>query len=186
MPVTGPKEAGLSTALLTLVACGADRDPELVLAGPAEVRASALGPVDAVPVLLDDGTEPDGVIWTVSHPEVADVQGNRVVAVGPGETEVGAEWEGSRITFRVIVALDTQLGFVDAPETLHLGERRPLVVVARVGDDVVDAGPVSWTSSASEIVELEDGTAVGRRPGTAWVTARARGASAMLELEVVP
>jgi hypothetical protein len=176
----------LSSALFALVGCGSSPEPELVLAVPGELRAFTLGPVEGAPVVLDDGTEPDGVIWTVAHPEVADVQGNRVIAVGPGETAVHAEWEGVRVGFRVIVTLDTQLTFVDAPASLRVGEARALSLVARVADRPVDPGPVSWSSSDPEVVRIDAGTVHAVLPGTAWVVAKARGASAMLELEVVP
>lgn len=179
-------EVGLSSAFLALVGCGPEPEPTLVLAGPSEVRAAALGVLPGPSVLLDDGTEPDGVIWTVSHPEVVDVRGNRLVVTGPGEAAVTAEWEGDRVGFRVIVALDMRLGFVDPPETLRVGEQRPLRLLARLGEGEVDPGPLSWESSDPDVVRVEDGTATASMPGTAWVTARARGASAMAELEVVP
>ncbi len=176
----------MSAALIALVGCGNGREPELVLAAPPEIRAFALGPVDGATVRLGDGSEPEGVIWTVSHPEVAEVQGNRVVVRGPGEASVQAEWEGERVSFRVVVTLDTQLSFVDAPESLRVGEARALSVVARAGEQPVDVGPLTWSTSAPEVVRVDGGTVTAVLPGTAWVTARARGASAMLELEVVP
>lgn len=176
----------LSTALLAIAGCGPDPEPVLVLAGPPEVHATALGPLPHPVVALDDGTAPEGVIWTVSHPEVVDVQHDRVVVVGPGEASVTAEWEGARVGFHVVVALDTRLGFAGAPASLRVGEARALVLTARLGDQDVDPGPVGWESSDVDVVRVEAGTVTAVLPGTAWVTARARGASAMVELEVVP
>ncbi len=176
----------LSTALLAMVGCGAEREPELVLAAPSELRATALGPIEGPAVLLSDGSEPEGVIWTVSHPEVVEVQRNRVVAVGPGSTGVTAEWEGERVGFDVVVALDTRLSFLGAPETLRVGDVRELELVALLGDVPVDPGRVHWSTSDPEVLRVDDGSVTPVLPGTAWITARARGASAMVELEVVP
>ena len=137
-------------------------------------------------MLLSDGSEPDGVIWTVSHPEVVEVQRNRVVAVGPGSTRVTAEWEGDRVGFEVVVALDTRLAFLGAPETLRVGDVRELELVALLGDTPVDPGRVHWSTSDPEVLRVDSGAVTPVLPGTAWITARARGASAMIELEVVP
>jgi hypothetical protein len=126
-------------------------------------------------VALDDGTAPEGVIWTVSHPEVVDVQHDRVVVVGPGEASVTAEWEGARVGFHVVVALDTRLGFAGAPASLRVGEARALVLTARLGDQDVDPGPVGWESSDVDVVRVEAGTVTAMLPGTAWVTARGAG-----------
>ncbi|MEQ1567014.1 MAG: hypothetical protein ABMA64_15350 [Myxococcota bacterium] len=176
-------------AIAVWVACGRDEPPpeQLVLTGPTEVRVSELGPVAGPTVRLTSGRDPDGLIWTLSRPGVARLDEGRVVALGPGEVEVAAEWEGMRVTWRLAVELDTRLAFVAPPETLGVGERHPLSVVAAVGDQQLDPGAVDWSSSNPSVLSVDlAGVATGVGAGTAYVTASTRAGSAMVEIAVAP
>lgn len=175
--------------LVTLVACGSHEPPDLVLEGPDHLRVDRLGPVDGPRVLLDDGSEPDGVIWSLSRDGVAHVDGDRVVAEGPGEVQVVAEWEEQRVEWTLRVELATRLAFVHPPSTVRVGEEVTLLVDARTPNHPVAVGPIEWTSSNTEILTVNAGPppyAYGLSVGTAYVTASVPGASAMIELEVVP
>ena len=78
------------------------------------------------------------------------------------------------------------MSFVDPPSALRVGERHPLSITATGADPVVEAGPVTWTSSARNVVDVDaDGIATGMSPGVAWITAECGGANAMVEIEVV-
>src|SRR5687767_4058527 len=105
----------MSYGVVTLVARGSYQPPELVLDGPEHLRVERLGPVDGPTVRLEDGTEPVGVIWTLSREGVAHVEGDRLVAEGPGEVQVVAEWEDQRVEWTLLVELGTRLGFVHPP-----------------------------------------------------------------------
>ena len=174
-------------ALVLTVACSWHETPELLLDGPSEVRVEVLGPVDGPRVVLEDGREPDGLIWTLSRDGVARIVGGRVVAEGPGAVEVAAEWEGERVAWVLHVELATMLAFVDPPSSLPVGASRTVEVAARVGQTRVEPGPITWSTSNPEVVEVDaTGTVVGVGAGVAYLTARARGASAMVEVEVTP
>jgi hypothetical protein len=178
----------MPVALLSLAtACGRPSEPaRLVLDGPAEVHVTALGPVDGPEVRLADGTVPEGLIWTVSRPGVARVDGDTVVAQGPGHALIAAEWEGERVSWALDVELQTVVTFVDPPSVLRVGERHPLPINAVVAEQPVETGPIHWSSSARDVIEVDsDGIATGMGPGTAWITAETGGANAMVEIEVV-
>lgn len=173
-------------ALVLTVACGSPEVPELVLEGPTEVRVEALGPVDGPRVILENGHAPDGLIWTFSRDGVARIVDGQVVAEGPGEVQVAAEWEGDRVTWTLRVELATVLAFVDPPSSLPVGTPLKVLVAAKVGDLEVEPGQISWTTSDPKVLEVDgSGTVVGVSSGVAYLTARARGASAMAEIEVL-
>lgn len=175
-----------ATFFLTL-ACGAPEEPELRLEGPSEVRVESLGPVDGPKVVLDDGSSPEGLIWTLSRDGVARLVGDRVIAEGPGDVEVAAEWEGERVSWTLHVELATMLVVVEPPSSVPVGATRRVTVAATAGDAEIDAGRVVWTTSNPEVLAVDpSGTVTGLSPGVAYLTAQARGASAMVELEVVP
>ncbi|HHO53708.1 MAG TPA: hypothetical protein ENK18_23255 [Deltaproteobacteria bacterium] len=178
----------VSTSLvLALSACvRTDGAPELVLDGPARVRVDRLGPIEGPRILLDNGSEPHGVIWSLSEDGVARLDGAQLVAVGSGEVQVVGEWEDQRIEWTLVVELATLLSFVDAPARIPMGSAVDLIVEAHRGDEPIPVGAVQWITSDPRVLRvLSSGRAEGRTPGTVYVTARARGAQAMVEIEVV-
>ncbi len=179
----------MAYGVVTMLACTTYEAPELVLDGPEHLRVDRLGPVDGPRVQLQDGTEPEGVIWTLSRDGVAHVENGRLVAEGPGEVQVVAEWEDQRVEWTLLVELGAMLAFVRPPSRIKVGEEVSLQVEARVADRPVDIGAVDWASSDAVVLTVTPGppaSAVGLAAGTADVTASAPGASAMIELEVVP
>ena len=148
------------------------------------VRVDRLGPVIGPRVGLDDGSEPHGIIWSVTEEAVATIDGEEVIAVGPGEARVVGEWEDQRIEWRLLVELATRLSFVDAPAILRIDEVIALKVEARRGEEPIHAGEVQWDSSDPQVLRIDGGRVRGRSPGMAYVTARARGAQAVIEIEV--
>ena len=170
--------------LLVLIACDPRREPERRLDGPSEVRVDHLGPVPAPRVVLGDGTDPEGLIWSFSRTGVASIADGAVVAEGPGTVSVVAEWEGERVSWDLVVELRTELSFVDAPANLAAGEAIDLRVAASRGGEPVDPQAVEWTSSDDQVIAVVAGHARAIAPGTAFVTARTGGASAMVEITV--
>lgn len=176
----------MPAGLIVLIACETRREPELLLDGPSEVRVDHLGPVPAPRVVLGDGEVPEGLIWSFSRPGVASLQQGTFLAEGPGEVEVVAEWEGERVTWDLVVEIRTELSFVGAPAALAVGDAVDLRLTATQGGEPVDATAVAWTSSDDSVLSVDGGHLVGVAPGTAFVTASARGASAMVEVTVHP
>ncbi|MCA9491344.1 MAG: hypothetical protein KC621_15540 [Myxococcales bacterium] len=172
--------------LIVLIACETRREPELMLDGPSEVRVDHLGPVPAPRVVLGDGEVPEGLIWSFSRPGVASIQHGTLLAEGPGEVEVVAEWEGERVAWDLVVELRTELSFVDAPAALAVGDAVDLHLTATEGGVAVDAKAIDWTSSDDAVLLVDAGHLKGIAPGTAYVTASAQGASAMIEVTVHP
>ncbi|MCB9687568.1 MAG: hypothetical protein H6738_16605 [Alphaproteobacteria bacterium] len=173
--------------LIVLIACETRREPELLLDGPSEVRVDHLGPVVPAPrVVLGDGEVPEGLIWSFSRPGVASIQHGTLLAEGPGEVEVVAEWEGERVAWDLVVELRTELSFVEAPATVAVGDAVDLHLAATEGGVPVDTTAADWTTSDEAVLLVEGGHLHAIAPGTAYVTASARGASAMIEVTVHP
>jgi hypothetical protein len=168
------------------LSCSSEEPAVLILDGPEQVRVDHLGPVEAPRVMLEDGAEPRGVIWTAAPEGVARLEGGQVVAIGPGEARVVAEWEEQTVEWTLVVELARVLAFHEPPSRVAVGEQVQLKVAAHVGEAEVGPGDVRWTSSAPALLSVApDGRAVGITPGTAWVTARASGAKAMVQIDVV-
>jgi hypothetical protein len=177
----------ITPALVLLAACsGEDEDPVLVLEGPDRVRVDRLGVVLGPDVRLDDGSVPHGLIWSLSPAGVARVDGQQLVAEGPGEVRVVAEWEEQQVEWTLVVELATMLAFVDLPATVPMGREVELKLAAHMGDRPIEPGPVDWSTSDPAVLVIVDGRARGVSPGMAYITATARGAQAMAELEVTP
>lgn len=184
----GPRVMQVAMAgwTLLLVACGSPEPASLVLDGPDRVRVERLGGVDGPAVRLDDGGAPDGLSLTLSRDGVARIEDGRVVAEGPGEVVVRAEWEGQRVEWTLRVELETTVAFVRPPDTLSVGEQARLGVAVSTGDRPVAAPAVEWSSSDPGVLRVDaQGAAEAVAPGQAWVTARSGGGQAMAEIRVV-
>ena len=158
-----------------------------MLDGETRVHVERLGAVPMPRVRLNDGTVPRGVLYRFSKPGVAVHNGREMMALGPGEVEVTAEWEGQSVAWTLEVELVTVLKFLNPPARLRVGESVALTVLAQRGDETrpVDDG-VRWTCSNPAALQIEAGQARAIAPGMAYVTAHALGAKAMVELEVRP
>lgn len=176
----------LSLALALLGCSGLDAQQELDLAGPREIRVDSLGPVVPPAVALADGGEVDGLAWEVEAVDVARVDGERVVAVGPGRTVVIGTWEGQTVEWTLVVDPALQLRFVEPPFEVGVGERRDLAVEARLGDQVLPSAEVVLASNEPEVLRVSGGAIVGVAPGIAYVTATSGRSQAMLEVAVHP
>jgi hypothetical protein len=177
----------MSWGWLWLAGACSSSSPTLVLDGPPVVKVDRLGPVQGPKVVLEDGTHPTGVIWSLSREGVAHLQGDQVVAYGPGEVDVVAEWEGARVEWTLVVELATMLTLVDPPSTLKVGESRPVAIQARAGERQLAPAAVEWTVSDPAVLRVDgQGTLVGVGPGVGYVTARVGGAFAMAQIEVIP
>lgn len=169
-----------------ILACDGS-SPTLVLSGPAEVHIHHTGPVDAPKVMLEDGSAPVGVIWSLSREGVARIEGDRVVAEGPGEVDVVAEWEGMQVRWKLVVELATSVSFVSPPSTIRVGQSRSVAIKATAGERVIEPGPIEWTASDPSIFRVDgQGTLTALSPGVGYLTARAAGAFAMVQIEVTP
>jgi hypothetical protein len=135
-------------------------------------------------VVLAGGAEPEGLIWSFSRPGVATFERGAVLAEGPGEVDVVAEWEGERVAWHLVVELGTELSFVDVPATLSVGETTTLALAS--GERPVAPDDVTWTSSDPKVLQVSGGQLQAVAPGTAFVTASTGGSSAMAEVAVQP
>ena len=111
--------------LAALIACHASSTQALRLDGPDRVTVDRLGPVSGPRIVAGDGELPSGLIWTLSREGVARLDGNQVIAEGPGEVAVIAEWEGAKVQWTLVVELETQLSFVSPPPRRHRRRARP-------------------------------------------------------------
>jgi hypothetical protein len=172
-------------AFLALAACGDSR--ELVLDGPAQVTVDKLGPVQGPRVLLSDGTEPEGLVLTVTPEGVATVDGLAVTAAAPGTAAVDASWNGKHVVWNLVVDPRVTLRLVNPPAELAVGARQPMHVEARMGDLAVDPGELVWSSSAPEVAEVDTaGVVVAKAPGTTYVIVKRGTSEAMAQVAVVP
>lgn len=172
---------------LLIAGCGSSdvAAAKLSLDGPARVRVDQLGPVVGPRVVLDDGTEP--AVQLAFEPQgVARYHDGVVIAEAPGEVLITASHAGSQVTWTLVVDPAMVLRIKDAPAALSVGDTRALEAVARIGDKVVDAGQVGWSSTDPEVLEIAaDGSLTALGPGRVWVTATTRsGAQSMVEIDV--
>lgn len=172
---------------VVLAGCSSTEEaPTLVVTHPDPLVIEELGPVALENVRLDDGALPHGLVCHVARPEVARFQDGHVVAMGPGMSDVVCRWEDQDVQFRLQVELVTMLSFDEAPEGLHVGESVRLEVKAQQGEDAVPLGPARWESSNADVLEVASGRVLARAPGVAFVTVRARGATAQVQISVAP
>ena len=172
---------------MALVGCTGVDGRELVLDGPPTLRTDRLGPVEGPKVLLSDGSEPEGLVLGADRADVVTVEGTAITAVGPGEARIEAKWNDKKVSWTVIVDPKISLRLVSPPATLNVGQRRPLHLEARMGEQAVDPGEVTWRSSHPDILGVSAaGELIGTSPGTAYVIAERSGAEAMAEIQVVP
>ena len=160
--------------------------PMLVLHHEGPVHADHVGEVEMPEILLDDGSHPHGVLCDTEHHGIAHAEGSRLIAHAAGSTVVHCEWEEQRVSFELQVQLATELAFVEAPEKVRVGYAADLRLEARQGDERIPLGEVRWETSNNRIAEIAEGRVLGRQVGEAFVTARARGATATLQIHVVP
>ena len=172
--------------VLFAVACSTPEPVgELRVDGPARVRVDTLGPVEAPGVVLEDGTATT-VAWTAHAPGVVELEDGQVVAVGPGEARVSGEVDGKTVDWVLVVDPAVVLSFLDAPSSLVVGEAVVLNLAAKVGPRNVDPGAVQWVSSDPSVATVSQGEVMAMGEGVAYLTAKAHGSQAMVELEVVP
>ena len=180
----------MSALVLATVLYGCVGEPEatleLSLDGPARVRVDTLGAVDGPGAVLTDGTQPEGVEWTVSDESVARVDGDDVFAEAPGEVTITGTWQEQAVSWTLVVDPAMVLMIAGAPPSLAVGDMRRLRALGTIGEESVDPGAVSWSSSDSEILEVTaDGTITALGPGRVWVSAKnPAGAESMVEVDV--
>lgn len=177
----------MSALALCCTACVASgEEPTLVLTHDGPLVVEQLGPVALPHVRLDNGATPHGLLCEVSRPQVARSKGGEIRAVGPGVTGVTCSWEAQQVEFELEVKLATMLSFDAIPHRIRVGESVTVQVTARQGEDVVPLGPSRWESSNAEVLGVSPGRVVGLAPGVAFVTVRARGATAQIQINVAP
>lgn len=161
-------------------------DAELALDGPARIRVDHLGAVQGPQVVLSDGTEPQGVVWTVSDGGVARIDGDSIVAEAPGEAQVTGSWEGQAVSWTLVVDPAMILHIQNARPRVSVGDMGTLRASATIGQESVDPGEVTWSSSDAELLTVAaDGTYEALGTGRVWVTAKtANGAESMVEIDV--
>jgi len=170
--------------LLLLSACGTT-PPQLQLEGPQQVTVDTLGPVQGPVATLSDGTAPADLTVSAAPGSVAMVAEGVVQAVGPGEAEVTVSWKEQSATWTLVVEPAITL-WIAPPDQLQVGRAVPLPVEARIGDQNVDPGDLTWTSSAEGVATVDGaGIVTGVAPGMVYITAESGRSNAMVELKVV-
>jgi hypothetical protein len=169
-----------------LIACSGEEQVvgELRLDGPTQLRVDQLGPVEAPDVVLEDGTIAE-VSWTLQAPGVAVLDAGQVVAQGPGVAQVTGQIEGQTVQWTLVVDPAVTLSFVEPPSSLVVGEVAILAVSARVGERSVSPGTIDWVSSDAGIATVSQGEVMAVGEGVTYLTAKAHGSEAMVEIEVV-
>lgn len=161
--------------------------PTLTLDGPTEVHVEKLGPVDGPKPALSDGTAPTGLVWTSSAASVAGVDGDHIVAVGPGQATITGTWQAQTVGWTLHVEPPVTLVIVDPPERVQVGATVPLKVTGRLADGAIPVDALTWTTSDAGLATVDgSGVVSGKAPGTVYITASNGKADAMVELEVVP
>lgn len=169
-----------------LAACTFGDTRQLVLDGPPSVRTDALGPVDGPTAVLSDGSEPEGLVWSLSPDGVATVEAGRVTAVAAGEATITGDWNGQQVSWTLVVDPAVSLSLVAPPSTVPVGQTAQLRVTAKVGDQVVESGAVSWTSSSPEVLAVtESGEIEARKVGISYIVVKRGASEAMAEIQVV-
>ncbi len=177
-------------AIAVLAGCGGGQtvaEASLLLDGPELVRVDRLGPVAAPPrAVLSDGGVPEGLQWSVDPPEVARIDGDRVVAEAPGRARITGTWNGQSVDWTLAVEPAMTLRIDGAPARLSVGDTLSLRAVGLIGEEAVDPGAVTWSSSDEELLPVDpDGSATALGPGRVWVTADSpSGAQAVVEIDI--
>ena len=170
------------------IGCGGEATTELELAldGPARIRIDHLGAVQGPGVVLSDGTEPEGVVWTVSEQGVARVNGDSLVAEAPGEVMITGTWEGQTVNWTLVVDPAMVLHISGARPRLSVGDMITLRANGTIGEESVETGEITWSSSDSELLTIAaDGSVEALGTGRVWITAKtANGAESMVEIDV--
>jgi len=171
----------LAVAVLALVGCG-KTDPELRLEGVAQVRVDKLGVVAGPLPSLSDGSNPEGLVWSVSSQEVARVDGDQIIASAPGTATVTGEWHGQSVSWKLEVTHEVALHFHDPPAALAVGQS----VLLEVDVQGLPLHPqLEWSTSDPAILEVDpEGRVTGRGSGVAYITASGPGGEAVVELTV--
>lgn len=188
MSRVGPRTLRVLWPLTLAAACGAaELDArQLTLDGPTHVKVTRLGPVEAPRVVLSDGSTPDRLVWSAQPESVAVVTGETIEAVGPGTALVTGVWRGQAVTWTLEVHPSVVLQFVDPPERIAVGQRVPLKLIGRIGDQTIDPGEVAWETSDDGVLAVVPGQATALHAGTAYVTAESKlGSRATLQLQVI-
>jgi uncharacterized protein YjdB len=162
-----------------------DEELQLEWDGSAQVSAVAL---DA------NGAELPGraVQWLTSKPSVVTVSPTGLLqAVSAGTAMITAIIEGVASTghVRVHLAPVVEVG-IDAVTGLEIGETVMYTAAIRRASGQIEYSPVSWSSSATGIVQVEPNGATAfveaLAEGTATITASAEGKSASVTVRTAP
>ena len=125
-------------------------------------------------VTIDGRDIVDTVEWGSSAPMVATVDDDGdVIGLAPGMAEISASFGGVDASLSVVV-YDRVASLTVEPETLTLGRgvQSPLIVTTLSGNGAPIEVPVTFTSSNSTAVEVdEDGVLVALAVGTADIVA---------------
>lgn len=179
----------VGTIAVALVSCDeAMEAPEGVVAldGATVVTTRAYGPVEGAPRLrLGDGSEIEPTAIIVEPAEVARVEGDEVVAVGPGDARVIVLSGADQFEWTLQVRPDVRAELIRPPEALVAGAREPLGAQVFVGGVEADV-PVTWSCQPADVCQMDGAVLETLGPGAGWLTAYAPGgATAVHEFLVV-
>ena len=128
------------------------------------------------------------ITWKSSDTSVATVEGGSVKALKIGTTTITATRGSETASCTVNVVYSRLLiETLGAHVNLYLNEHNSEKIVAKVYDasyKEVSNATITWKSSDTSIVTVNDGTVTAVKPGTATITASAAGVSNTCEVKV--
>ncbi len=126
------------------------------------------------------------LFWTNSAPDVVDSSQGKIVAKKSGRATITAAAGDAKGSTTVIVAIATSLEVSPASVPLD-GVAKTAVLTAVVKDEAgapIPGEPVEWTTSDEHVARVAGGTVTSAGPGSATITAAARGLKAAAEVRV--
>lgn len=132
-----------------------------------------------------------GVTWESSNQAVAKIENGKLHALGLGTTQIIANYGelSHSVAFEVTAAILDGISIEMASQELRKGDQGDLPVVTSLLSDgsqsPLTAG-VTWTTSDSSKLVVEDGKLVAKQEGTVMLTASYEGFSESLSLKILP
>ncbi|WP_240338295.1 Ig-like domain-containing protein [Peribacillus alkalitolerans] len=161
-----------------------------------ELEVGETASVDLV-ATLSNNTKKDvtsQAFWTTDNSQVAEVDGGEIEGISVGEATITAFYQGYEVIINVnITELDEEvkevesLQITDKNVKLLVNEEKILNVFALYTDGTREevSDQVTWLSSKSSVIEVEDGILVANKLGSATITASYEGIETTIKAEVI-
>lgn len=155
--------------------------------GVADEATINLGATETLTVVYnpEDTTDDKTVTWNSTNPNAVTVDNGVVTAVGEGSSTVTATVGEKVATINYTVRIPLESITINGDETLSKNEEKTLTVTYNP-TNTTDNKTVDWESSNPEIVSIDStGKIIGKKGGTAKITATVGNVKAEKEVKVV-